>query len=171
MKKIKEITKSIFQFIFVKPNEKESIIQWLLRNILIPDSSGTPSWTYTLSFWIMIIMSVVTTIEVKVATSLIKVMDPNTGKIISEQMKGFDQGFFICVVTLLGAIVFFIKFKTAGKAILTEDPIITPPNSQTVPYQIDPSTGQPIQQPTVQNTTSLGGVANSIGNILGKITK
>ena len=157
--KTKNTLKRIGKFIIVPPSSCESIIQWAWRNIMLPDAKGRPSWTYTLSFIIILIFGLASKIEFTVATSMIKVIDPNTGKVISEQMKGVEMGYWSALIVLLGALVFFIKFKVAGKQISDSDTDLNP----------QPSTpAGPVAGPTVP-ASQAGGIVNTIiGGITGK---
>ncbi|HRZ18955.1 MAG TPA: hypothetical protein P5136_02770 [Methanofastidiosum sp.] len=111
--KLKSFFKSVWDFSISKPNPKESVVQWAIRQFILADSEGNPSWTITIAFIVMVYIGMTLTAEITVATSTVKVYDKTTGILSSESMKGFSDSFYYLLITLGGAITYL--FQQRGK--------------------------------------------------------
>jgi hypothetical protein len=108
---VKRKSNALLNFLILKPNPKESIIQYIIRSIIIPDSLGNPSWTMTLTAIIMAYMGIFIGVEYSLAFTKVYTYDPATGKVISDTYRGISSYAWVAMITLLGSVVFFIKFR------------------------------------------------------------
>ena len=93
-----------FGTILLKHSGKENILGWIFRQFLFTDSSGQPSITVT-SYWlIMGLIVFVTAKETSIATSFIDKIDPETGKVIGREMKGYSEYFYYLLFVLASII-------------------------------------------------------------------
>jgi hypothetical protein len=115
--KIKTFFKNIWDFTISKPNPKESVIQWALRQFIIADSDGNPSWTITIATVVMVYIGIAMMSELTVAISTVKTYDPTTGKLISEGLHGISDSFWYLMITLGGAVTYLFqqRAKHRGK--------------------------------------------------------
>lgn len=108
---VKEQIVMFYDFFLLKPNPKESIIQYAFRSIMLPNADGDPSWTMTLTALVMGYMGIFVFVEYSLSFTMIRVYDGTTGNLISESARGISNYAWVAMITLLGAVVFFIKFR------------------------------------------------------------
>jgi len=109
--KTRERINKWLRILFTPMNKNESIFQWLFRNIILTDSQGFPSWTFTLTFIIMVYTGALISTEISLAIVPIQTFDPATGKVISSSIRGISNHCWYAMFLLIGAVVFFIKFR------------------------------------------------------------
>lgn len=114
--KVKKVLKKIWDFLISQPNPKESVVQWAIRQFILSDSKGNPSWTVTLAVVVMVFtgMSIVT--ELAVATSTLKVYDPATGNLVSESMRGFTDSFWYMIIVLSSAVTYLFQKRSSKQS-------------------------------------------------------
>ncbi len=98
------------KFCLSTPNKKENIIQYVFRHFILTDSSGEPSYTVTILVYVMAIFGCVTYVEMKIATSEVKVVNTQTNEIITH-LKGISPEFLFVLAPLVGLVVFFFKLR------------------------------------------------------------
>ena len=109
-KKFKDIVKCVWDFCYLEPNPKESIFHYFLRFFFVPDSSGSPSVTYTLVMIVMVYTGIFLMTDVQLALTKMYEYDA-TGKIIKEAYKGLSSMSGAIILAYSAAVVFFIKFR------------------------------------------------------------
>lgn len=109
------IFKRIRDFALIPPNPQESIIQYAIRQFLIPDSDGKPSITITIASIIAAACIYIVTIASHIALTPIRKYDPTTGKLIYEGLTGFTPEFYVFAISLFGAVMFLYKKRQENK--------------------------------------------------------
>jgi len=107
--KVKKFLKSTWNLFISQPNPKESIVQWIIRQFILADSRGNPSWTITLAVIIIIYLGYSVKTELTVAMSTVKTYDPATGSLISESMKGISDSFWYMMIVAYGAVSYLFQ--------------------------------------------------------------
>ena len=67
----RDFHKRILNFLFIRKSNTENFLQYIIRNCLVADSSGKPSWTLTILLFVMMICGAVVWTEIKIAKSYI----------------------------------------------------------------------------------------------------
>jgi hypothetical protein len=112
---IKTMLKRIKDFILVPPNPNESIFQFIIRQFLLPDSSGNPSITITISCIITALCMYVVIISGHIAAQPVLKYDPATGNLISQSLQGFPDAFWYFMITIFAAISYLYKQRQESK--------------------------------------------------------
>lgn len=113
----KSSKKSTFTFrLFPKKGPKENIFQYILRQFLLSDSYGKPSWTITILVYTLGLVAFVAFIESKVALTTQTIYDVNSGKVISQGAKGFSSEFLYLVIGLSVIITAFFQSRSVKQA-------------------------------------------------------
>jgi hypothetical protein len=107
---VKDKIKKLYDFIILSPAKNESVFQYVLRSLMIPDSVGKSSWTYTLVVYFAIIFGCVYLDETDIAKTIVREYG-DTGILIKEYTRGYSTGFWSMIMSLTAAVVFFIKFR------------------------------------------------------------
>ena len=107
---LKDKIKKLYDFVILSPAKNESVFQYVLRSLMIPDALGKSSWTYTLVVYFAIIFGCVYLDETDMAKSMVREYN-DSGILIKEYMKGYSTGFWSMIMSLSAAVVFFIKFR------------------------------------------------------------
>jgi len=81
--------KRFIRFMFPPKLQRENILQYILRQFFVPDSSGRPSITVSILFFVMAIVAAVTAVEIENAKVLVK-----------EIPHGFSSDFMYLVIGL-----------------------------------------------------------------------
>ena len=101
--------KRIIQFLFPVKNEKENIIQYIFRQFYICDSSGQPSLTVSVLFYVMILVAIITFVEVQNAKVWItQTLDDKT--VLSKPL-GFSDHFLYLAVILSGVVTTYYRSR------------------------------------------------------------
>lgn len=103
--------KKIFNFVFAPPNNKESIMGWVTRQICISDSSGNPSWTLTISILVVIGSFIFDYYMFKIALSHIRTFDATTGKLLSDTLKGFSSEYLYFWIVRFGCVTALYRMR------------------------------------------------------------
>lgn len=111
--KVKKFLKSTWNLLISQPNPKESIFQWIIRQFILADSRGNPSWTITLAVIIIVYLGFSVKTELTVAMSTVKTYDPTTGNIISESMKGISDSFWYMMIVAYGAVSYLFQKRSS----------------------------------------------------------
>jgi len=119
----KQFKKSL-NFLVVPPSDKEGVIGFVLRQVLLPDSSGQPSWTITITFYVLALIAMVSKYEFDMCKSLVEKFDPNTGMIISRTVKGFSTEYWALLGTLTVTITYLFRQRNKDINASTEEPTI-----------------------------------------------
>jgi len=99
----------IVKFILPIKNAKENLLQYIMRQFLIPDSSGNPSITSTILFFTMALIAAITLTEIKNSQVWIStVMDKTTT--ISKPL-GFSDHFLYLIILLSGTITAYYRSR------------------------------------------------------------
>ena len=101
------LVKKFFGFIFPKKSPYENILQYIIRQLYIPDSNGKPSLTVTILIYTMILILLVTYVEIKNAL-VITIIKDNTGNII-QQPTGFSALYLTLIISLSVIITTFYR--------------------------------------------------------------
>jgi hypothetical protein len=96
-----------WEVLFNKKSEKENILQWFVRQFFAVDSSGKPSVTITILFFVMTLIAIVTAIELKVAFSTIVTINSDGGREI--QLKGISDNFYYLLGGLSMVVTYFFN--------------------------------------------------------------
>jgi hypothetical protein len=110
------ILKRIKDFILVPPAPGESLFQFIIRQFLLPDSSGNPSITITISSIITAMSMYVVAISSKIAMTPIKKYDPITGKLIMVALQGYPAEFWYFLITMFTAVTYLYKQRQDAKS-------------------------------------------------------
>jgi hypothetical protein len=123
----KSIFKKIYDFIFSPHNPKESVFQWIVRQFLLSDHDGNPSWTLTFAFIVIAYSGIAVITQSFVAMSYIETFDA-AGHILSRSMKGFSSEFWYAIITFFTAIAYLFRQRNKDKVNSqnTEDGTIPP---------------------------------------------
>jgi len=116
--------KKNLNFLVVPPSDKEGVIGFVLRQVLLPDSSGQPSWTITITFYVLALIAMVSKYEFDMCKSLVEKFDPNTGMIISRTVKGFSTEYWALLGTLTVSITYLFRQRNKDINASTEEPTI-----------------------------------------------
>jgi len=106
---LKNKLKTFKDFAIVPYNPNEGIVGFTLRQILLPDSTGNPSWTITITFYVLALIAMVSKYEFDMCKSLVEKFDPNTGMIISRTVKGFSTEYWALLGTLTVSITYLFR--------------------------------------------------------------
>lgn len=112
---ISTVLKRIKDFILVPPNPNESIFQFIIRQFLLPDSSGDPSITITISSIITALCIYVVAISGQIAMTPVIKYDPATGNVISQSVQGFPDPFWYFMITIFAAVTYLYKQRQESK--------------------------------------------------------
>lgn len=63
--------KKVISFLFPPKNPAENILQYFMRQLLVADAKGNPSFTTTILAYVMILVGIVTYVEMKNAQILV----------------------------------------------------------------------------------------------------
>lgn len=110
--KVKDFFKRIWNFIMSPTNPRESIFQWIVRQFILSDSKGNPSWTITLAVVIIVYLGISIKTELTVALSTVKTYDPATGNLISEGMKGISESFWYMLIVAYSAVTYLFQQRS-----------------------------------------------------------
>jgi hypothetical protein len=110
------ILKRIKGFLLVPPNPNESLWQFIIRQFLLPDSTGNPSITITIASIITAASMYVVAIASKIATTPLRKYDPTTGKLIMESLQGYPSEFWYFLITIFGAVMYVFKVRQENKS-------------------------------------------------------
>lgn len=103
-----EIPKRKWWQIFSPRRPGENILQWAIRQLYLVDSSGNPSITVTILFYVMGIVGVVIGVSIDVALSDVTIMD---GEKVITQKRGFSPEIIYLVAGLSVIINMFFKAR------------------------------------------------------------
>lgn len=106
--------KQTIAFIFTKPNAKESVVQFLIRQVMLSDSKGNPSWTITILVYTMLLVAYVSHYSTKLAFTTVNTLDPATGKVITQCVKGYPTEFWYLIIALSVVITTAFNAKSAA---------------------------------------------------------
>ena len=98
--------KRFIRFLFPKKTEHENILQYLIRQLFIPDASGKPSITVTILFYVMLVVGIVTFVETKNAQVITKQTQDN---ITISQPTGYSENFLYLIIGLSVVITSFYR--------------------------------------------------------------
>lgn len=107
--------KQTLSFIFTKPNSREGLFQFILRQFMLSDSKGNPSWTITILVFVMLLIAYVTHYSTVIALSQIATLDPTTGKVIGTCLKGYATEFWYLIISLAVVITTAFNAKSAAQ--------------------------------------------------------
>jgi hypothetical protein len=116
IEKVKSFLKKVWGFLVSRPNPAESVIQWIIRQCILSDSRGNPSWTITLAVVVMVYIGVSMKTEFIIATSTVKIYDPATGNLISESMKGMSDSFWYMLIVLSSAVTYLFQKRSSKQS-------------------------------------------------------
>jgi len=112
--KKRTFSQKLFDILFAPPNPKESIIQWLLRQFIVADSSGEPSWTLTFALIVVAYAGIAVVSQVYIGLSPVITYDA-AGHILSTQLKGFTAEFWVFLITMFTAIAYIFRQRNKDK--------------------------------------------------------
>lgn len=107
--------KKIKDFAIVPPNPNEGIVGFILRQVLLPDSDGNPSWTVTITSYVLALIAIISKYEFDMCRTMVQKFDPNTGKLIWEGVRGFSTEYWALIGTLTIAITYLFRQKQAAR--------------------------------------------------------
>jgi hypothetical protein len=108
--KIGKGLKSFFGFLLPPKTPQENILQYILRQFLISDSSGNPSITVTILIYVMVLIGVVAGVEVRNAMTMVNFYDM-AGHIARTAPNGFSQPFLYLIISLSIVITSWYRIK------------------------------------------------------------
>ena len=97
----------LFRWLFPTKAAKENILQYLFRQVLLPDADGNPSVTTTILFAVMTLIGTIAVVEVKVALSTEFVYA--NGELVSKALKGFSGNFLLMAISLAGVVTYYFQ--------------------------------------------------------------
>lgn len=140
----------LWRSILPKLSDKENVIQYVIRQFLICDSSGNPSVTTTIIYVVMGLILYVAFINSQVALNMETVIDPETHKVVGQKMQGFSSEFMYLIISL--SVVITGLYNARQKRINNS-------SDNTDNTSEGPSTEEPKE-----------GVIDKISNVVNKIT-
>ena len=96
--------------LFPTKNAQENVFQYILRQFLLSDSFGRPSWTVTILVYTMALVGAVSYVQFKVALSAVSTIDA-TGTHIT-MLKGFSSEYMYLVIGLSIIITAFYQKRS-----------------------------------------------------------
>ena len=112
----------IVKFLFPKKSVKENILQYIVRQFLMPDSSGRPSLTVTILVFVMAIVAVVCFVEIQLAQTIVTKVSKLGEKTTAPL--GFSDNFLYLVIGL--SIVITGWYRSRQNKINSNEPGETP---------------------------------------------
>lgn len=117
--KIKSFCKKLFPAI----KESENFLQYIFRQLFIPDSKGKPSITVTILFFVMLMVGVVAYTETQNAQVMIT--QQTEDKVLITKPLGYTDNFYYLVILLSGTITAF--YRSRQNKVGSEEPGETKP--------------------------------------------
>jgi hypothetical protein len=111
---IKTYFKKLIEFCFAPPSIKESLFQYIIRQFLLSDSRGEPSWTLTFAMLVVTASIAAVIAQIYIGISVSYTYDAN-GNILSESMKGFPDTFYYLLITMFTAIAYLFRQRNKDK--------------------------------------------------------
>jgi hypothetical protein len=133
--KTKPVVQKVWRVFLPRKNGKENIFQYVLRQLVLSDSTGNPSWTVTILAFVMALVGVIALYEIKIALSEVLTYHPQTGMIIGKRLQGFSSEFIYLLIVLSAVITTFFnsrekrRFGPNGKCTTNGTPPGTPQES------------------------------------------
>ena len=110
---IKSLLLRLRNFLLGQRCPKENLVQFMVRQFLVPDSEGNPSWTQTILAYTMTIVRVVAVVECELALKPVKTVLAN-GTII-EGVRGFSSEFMYLIIGLSVIITTFARMRSRDR--------------------------------------------------------
>jgi hypothetical protein len=115
---IKNVLKSFWvgfvkflHFLLPPKSDKENIFQYIIRQLLIPDSHGVPSFTVTMTVFVMVIIGFVVASEFQNSFKIVRIYSVDK-KIIQESVKGFSAEFIYFMISLSAVIMYWYRQRS-----------------------------------------------------------
>lgn len=141
--------------VFLDKSKNENVFQWIIRNLLISDSKGKPSWSTTILVYVMAIIGFITYVECSNALSVETVTEIKADglKAVSTKIKGFSESFLYLVIALSAIVTTYAnsRYKRASQSKMVDEG-----------EEIDPSvqSGAPASGP-------VGKIIEKVKNVIG----
>ena len=101
-------------FIFTPANPKEGILQFIVRQLMLADSKGNPSWTVTILAYTLAVTGYVTYHATQIAHTMTNVLDPATGAVVKQMSTGYPTEFWYLIIALSVIITNAFNNKSAA---------------------------------------------------------